>query len=844
MSDIPESAPGSSTAPPRKRRRPALSCEQCRRRKIKCDRNYPCTQCLQSKTAHCSYSPDSAGAIQHMKKGPSIYHDPIQIGVGIPNRPRNAPSVSSSTNLPSDGTSPKVPSEGTQTSWHSPTSEHLHDESSSKALLDRIQRLEEKLAIANNFDSEKGGYEQQSQDGQQNDADNSSIIDPEIAFFEGRDELSVPQEPKDLQGSFEQKGKLRGTVSKTRFFGQSHWMYSFGTFDKIACLKVNPKNNTPEFTENFDGTEVNELLRKCKAMARAAKAGPHSQFLINPDFRESVPPRPVCDKLMALYFRTHESTLRILHIPSFWKEYQQYWENPPAATSTFIVKMLLAMSIGSCFYQEDEQDWHPQALQWIFAGQSWLASPFEKGRLHISGLQIHCLVLVSRLANAVAGDLVWISAGALLRTAFQMGFHRDPKHLPRMLPIHTELRRRLWATILELNVQAALDSGMPPLISLQEFDTEPPSNLDDTDLDENMTWAPEPKPRDVYTQTSLQILLQESTATRLKVVSHANNFRSEPSYEEVLSLGSTLTTALRSHNTFINAINASSSSLQNTQAQTPYVSRLYRNVLDLCIRRFLLALHRPWAAKAQTDLRYYFSRKVCLDSAMTMLTYPTSDARDPPLAPGHQDDFTRLKTMSGGFAKGLLVHSAMVIFAELLAQIEEEGSFTSQSGVSAREPLKQALRDIVDLSATRIAQAENNVKGHLFISVVLAQVEALEQGVPAEGMVLDAARRSARTCLELLGKRIRLEVGEEEYARHVEGGSAVDGVGIQGGLGMGGGGGGGGGGHDFGFGLGVGTGVGTDTLMQDWTMDSQYFNLPDSWLLSGWEDNQPWGLQV
>ena len=45
--------------PPRKRRRPALSCFECRRRKIKCDRNQPCNQCVQSRVPRCSYDAES-----------------------------------------------------------------------------------------------------------------------------------------------------------------------------------------------------------------------------------------------------------------------------------------------------------------------------------------------------------------------------------------------------------------------------------------------------------------------------------------------------------------------------------------------------------------------------------------------------------------------------------------------------------------------------------------------------------------------------------------------------------------------------------------------------------------
>ena len=50
---------GNRAEPPRKRRRPALSCFECRRRKIKCDRNQPCNQCVQSRVPRCSYDTET-----------------------------------------------------------------------------------------------------------------------------------------------------------------------------------------------------------------------------------------------------------------------------------------------------------------------------------------------------------------------------------------------------------------------------------------------------------------------------------------------------------------------------------------------------------------------------------------------------------------------------------------------------------------------------------------------------------------------------------------------------------------------------------------------------------------
>jgi hypothetical protein len=56
----PPSAPASASSPatplePRRRNRPALSCIQCRTRKIRCDRMEPCASCLKSKIVNCTY---------------------------------------------------------------------------------------------------------------------------------------------------------------------------------------------------------------------------------------------------------------------------------------------------------------------------------------------------------------------------------------------------------------------------------------------------------------------------------------------------------------------------------------------------------------------------------------------------------------------------------------------------------------------------------------------------------------------------------------------------------------------------------------------------------------------
>jgi hypothetical protein len=88
-----------------------------------------------------------------------------------------------------------------------------------------------------------------------------------------------------------------------------------------------------------------------------------------------------------------------------------------------------------------------------------------------------------------------------------MGLHRDPANLPtRSTPtIATEMRRRLWNTILEINLLLSMKSGQPPYISPKDYDTLPPSNFDDEQLlDQNAT----PKPTKEISQMSVAIALR------------------------------------------------------------------------------------------------------------------------------------------------------------------------------------------------------------------------------------------------------------------------------------------------------------------------------------------------
>lgn len=476
-----------------------------------------------------------------------------------------------------------------------------------------------------------------------------------------------------------------------------------------------------------------DFLHKCKNVAREIKATRPSRGLLAPGFADyTLPSRAVADAMVNIYFQSFESMHRILHEPTFRTEYQRYWSHSGNVANDLRLKISLVIGIGSSLhdYRTNDAEFCNRVYQWIFTAQTWLSGPLGKSRLSINGLQIHCLTILAQQVFSIDGDLMWISMGSLIHEAMQIGLHRDPKHLPAMSILQAQIRRRLWATICEMVVQSSLDSAMPPRLSFDEFDTEAPSNNNDDEIDESVTTL-HPHPRNIYTSTSMQLLLLDSLPTRLRVVKLLNNLHSELSYPDVLSLTSQVIESYRASGSFLR------------ENEKYGVTAFHRNLLDYLVRRFLLPLHCPFASSAKSNPLFHYSVRVSLDTAMTIIS------------PEPDENFSRLLTLGGGMFREGFRYATTAISLELINHVEAQClDKTLDRNPHYREILKQAIRKMMSLSVERFRQAETNIKCHMFLSMVLAQVEAMETGTSCEFKIAQGARDSLKTCHEVLCARI------------------------------------------------------------------------------------------
>ncbi|PNY24354.1 transcriptional regulatory protein [Tolypocladium capitatum] len=86
----------------------------------------------------------------------------------------------------------------------------------------------------------------------------------------------------------------------------------------------------------------------------------------------------------------------------------------------------------------------------------------------------------------------WALTGLLIRIAQGMGIHRDGTHF-NLSPFDTEVRRRVWWAILVLDLRSAEELGTDLTIDERSYDTHMPSNINDADIGPESTECPVPR---------------------------------------------------------------------------------------------------------------------------------------------------------------------------------------------------------------------------------------------------------------------------------------------------------------------------------------------------------------
>jgi hypothetical protein len=324
-----------------------------------------------------------------------------------------------------------------------------------------------------------------------------------------------------------------------------------------------------------------------------------------------LPERSVVDVQTALYFTTWETSYRILHEPSFWTEYHQFWEQSSNDKDPigFAVMLVLIVAITKCLTPKDDMFLgdttvdRQEASNLIDVCESWISQQPRK-RVTLPFFQLQCLALLAKRVNCVRLKQDWVSSGDLLRLALASGMHRDPALLgdDRISNFDKEMKKRLWITVMELELQSSVESGLQSGLTGLYFDTPAPANLSDDAFTKETQHMPTTQPSEQFTSASYLVASLKSLPLRIHLLQLLNTPSSDLQYSDVLHYDA--------------QIHAAISSLPEWDDDRAIIPSA---LLQLQLRQYLLILHKPYAKLRPRNDRFNYSFTTLVDTCSSMI---------------------------------------------------------------------------------------------------------------------------------------------------------------------------------------------------------------------------------
>lgn len=545
-----------------KRRRLALSCVDCRRRKVKCGRELPsCVRCVRGghgdSCKYVSYDDGNGNLLTPTDDSPEDRRDISDGELSWTEEAETYYQVSKGGSSKASGKRP-VP------------------ERSLEQLQARVFDLETYVKSA-------GSRPVSSQ------------------MFLG---LGHPNGPGSYAQDFE-RATLRGKSFKTQYTGPSYSASLLLQFEELSFFVKDILARMPG-----GGKASKEVLKKAREGAEAEpNESKPSVYELN-TFVALVPPKPRADALVAEYLDLFETTYRVLHIPTFKVSYEEFWRDQDEAEIGFVVQLLLVMAAVNCSVSGGLQGLvgrsslgRAESHRWIETAETWLSQHSHK-HTTLEYFQTHVLLMIAKRMTCYKIKREWSVSQELVSLVISTGFHREPTYLStKISPFDQEMRRRLWFTILELNIQSCCDRGMRAMVGPDDWDCLPPLNVHDEDFNETTQTMPSSKPLSEFTRSSFMCKLVQHLPLRLQMLTRINSISRSLDLETVMGFDSQIRAEM---------------DILPTWPEKP-LTRVAKALSGFVLHEYLLLLHQPFATQHLSQSQYFYSRCTRRESALTVI---------------------------------------------------------------------------------------------------------------------------------------------------------------------------------------------------------------------------------
>ncbi|KAJ4597144.1 hypothetical protein HRR83_004573 [Exophiala dermatitidis] len=484
-----------------KRPRPVISCLECRRKKLKCDRTHPCRQCLKiGRPGRCQYQ-------DGQEPEPNAAH----LSATGPASKRRSLDQESLRDTTGTGDARGT---GDEYDEHFAQRRGQHSASPSAAagravgvikdLQQRVAKLEQALLSQDQHQLQRSG--------------SGRSIDPN----------QVPTRPNVLVSDNLSNGAEEGGSS-------SSLRPRAGSQFPDACLFLQRLQDGPEGAEmvslrselkslhdaiaTTNRRRDNDPPRSTPAALSLPRDSAHQLASMSVQF----PPFDVCEKLAVHYFDNLEHCFRILHWPEFRTQLEIFstpGQGDQSCKFGFVPQLVGVLATACTLGTHPECDagasypilQQPIALKYI---QDFLASLPDRQRYLFPTLQAKMLMLMLRWMSVDKIDDLFRLNGEILRDALVMKLDQDPStgNNNNTSIFEGELRRRCWMTIVECDLMLCILCKLPCMVP--PYTTQQPRNVNDDELFEGMDRLPPSHPLEEWTDGLCQYVLAQSFPRRL-----------------------------------------------------------------------------------------------------------------------------------------------------------------------------------------------------------------------------------------------------------------------------------------------------------------------------------------
>ncbi|KAF5988095.1 hypothetical protein FCOIX_679 [Fusarium coicis] len=468
------------------------------------------------------------------------------------------------------------------------------------------------------------------------------------------------------------------------------------------------------------------------------RAGPRNrEELLN-----RLPERKVADRLLSRYFASMSPSQHIVHRPVFTRQYSKFWQDPNEASFHWVAQLFMMLSLGVFFNNfinssELEGDSPLPAqdrIRHYKACAGWALVWGKYTQPSSATLPAFLLYVESSfLFNRAAQMNCYVLSGVCIRLMLKMGLHRDPSKLANISPYEGEMRRRMWNMAIQVELLVSFHMGLPSMLQGIETDTAVPRNLDDHDFDEDSTELPLSRPPTDWTSMTYPIHKTQILRVFGQIARQAHAL-TPPSFAEVAKLDNLLLETWKSVPSFMMV-----RPLDECVGDPP-VLLIQRFGLTALYNKCRIVLHRRYLAEAIPQREHDYSRRQCLEGALSLLNYQHIIWEA--CKPGH------VLSQHGWFVSSLAVHdflmAAMVLYLVVKNEnYSEVGSDYDWMSQTAPTPTKDELICMIKRSWLIWADVSRNAvevkKTADTLATMLAKLgapveepaSALEQGVPS-----------------------------------------------------------------------------------------------------------------